>query len=206
MLPPIGISYTIMNNAKALKKVDKEYPKAGIIKKSLYTIGYSMMYMTQEIFSLTDVNDVVVIGTIFTRGENAIDIQGNKQPKLDQSISFGGAAIPFVIGALVKKFVDGIQLANKISKRTSLAENFYKKVGWNVDHIDGINFNNPVSGVTLDSDTVLYQWTIDGKLVDYFTNSPINKDWGIPQMPDGTPAFTDKLTGQLKPRTLIKVE
>jgi hypothetical protein len=25
-------------------------------------------------------------------------------------------------------------------------------------------------------------------------------------MPDGTPAFTDKLTGQLKPRTLIKVE
>jgi hypothetical protein len=129
MLPPIGISYTIMNNAKALKKVDKEYPKAGIIKKSLYTNGYSMMYMTQEIFSLTDVNDVVVIGTIFTRGENAIDIQGNKQPKLDQSISFGGATIPFVIGALVKKFVDGIQLANKISKRTSLAENFYKKVG-----------------------------------------------------------------------------
>ena len=48
--------------------------------------------------------------------------------------------------------------------------------------------------------------TIDGKLGDYFTNSPINKDVGILQMPDGTPAFTDKLTGQLKPRTLIKVE
>ena len=156
MLPPIGISYTIMNNAKALKKVDKEYPKAGIIKKSFYTIGYSMMYMTQDILSLTDVNDAVVIGTTFTRGENAIDIHGNKQSKLDQFISFWGVAIPFVSGALVKKFVDGILLANKISKRTSLAENFYKKVGGNVDHIDGINFNNPVSGVTLESHTVLY--------------------------------------------------
>ena len=75
--------------------------------------------MTQDILSLTDVNDAVVIGTTFTRGENAIDINGNKKSKLDQSISFGGAAIPFVSGALIKKIGDGIQLANRISKRTS---------------------------------------------------------------------------------------
>jgi RHS repeat-associated protein len=204
--PSFGNYYVITNNVKALKKVDKEYPKAGIVKKSLYTIGYSMMYMVQDFLSLTDFNDAVVIGTTFTRGENAIDIYGNKQSKLDQSISFGGAAIPLISGALVKKIGDGIQLANRMAKRTSIAENFYKKVGGNVDHIDGIDFSKPVSGVTLDSDTVLYQWTIDGKLGDYFTNSPVNKDLGIPRMPDGTPAYFDKATNVKKPRTLVKVE
>lgn len=93
-----------------------------------------------------------------------------------------------------------------IQERLSLAENFYKEVGGNARDINGINFSNSVSKIPLDGNLKLYQWTIDGKLGDYFSLSPNAKALGIPQMADGTPAFFDRMTGEMLPRTLMQIE
>ena len=126
MIPPMGMFYFMNNGAKAIKKVEKEYPKASVNERSLYVLGYSQMFMIQDFLSLTDVNDAVVIGTTFTRGENAIDIQGNKQSKIDQSISFAGALLPVISGALLKKVGDIITISSKLDNAASRINNLLK--------------------------------------------------------------------------------
>jgi hypothetical protein len=84
-------------------------------------------------------------------------------------------------------------------------KSFYKSVGGNVRDVGGINLSEKVSAVGLNSNTKLYQWTIDGKLGDYFSPTKDAKNLGLPQMPDGTPAYFDKATNTLKPRTLVEV-
>jgi hypothetical protein len=94
----------------------------------------------------------------------------------------------------------------KMLKRFSLAESFYKKYGGKVSHTNGINFVNKVFTKTFNEKSSLYQWTINGKLGDYFTDSPSSKNLGLPQMPDGTPAYWDDVAKGYKARTLVKVE
>ena len=68
-----------------------------------------------------------------------------------------------------------------------------------------VHFSKSVSEVSLDSKSKLYQWTIDGKLGEYFSTSKSAKNLGLPQMADGTPAYMDRVTNTLKPRTLVEV-
>ena len=56
-----------------------------------------------DLLEVTDVNDAFIIATTFTRGNNAIDVKGNKVNQTDQTMAFGGAAVPFVSGALLRK-------------------------------------------------------------------------------------------------------
>lgn len=100
----------------------------------------------------------------------------------------------------------GMGLAEKIATRTNFASSFYENVGGDVRDIGGINLTKKVSAINLNSNTKLYQWTIDGKLGDYFSPKKDAKNLGLPQMSDGTPAYFDKTTNSLKPRTLVEVE
>lgn len=53
--------------------------------------------------SFTDVNDATVLTTMFTRGSNAVNIDGSKATGLDKTFALGGALIPFVSGSAIKK-------------------------------------------------------------------------------------------------------
>ena len=136
-LPPVGFSWTFGNTVRGLKKVNAEQPKASATKQALYAVRYGLLYTSQDIASLTDINDAVVIGTTFTRSGNAIDIYGDKQSKLDKTLSFAGAILPFVSGsALIKigklieatKKLDGVALKidNLLKNSKSLRESFNK--------------------------------------------------------------------------------
>lgn len=99
----------------------------------------------------------------------------------------------------------GMALTEKIAARSNFAKSFYESVGGNVRDVSGINLSEKVSAVGLNTNTKLYQWTIDGKLGDYFSPTKNGKNLGLPQMPDGTPAYFDRATNTLKPRTLVEV-
>jgi hypothetical protein len=53
--------------------------------------------------SLTDFNDAIILGTWITRGENAIDIDGNITSSSDRNWALAGAVIPFVSGSAINK-------------------------------------------------------------------------------------------------------
>lgn len=120
ILPPIGISYTIKNASKAIRKVDEEYPKASANKKALYSIGYSLLYLTQDILSLTDVNDGLIIGTSFVG--NPIDVYGDKQSNEQVSNALKGAMIPVVSGSSVGNL-------GKALEKVEDGKKFYRYVG-----------------------------------------------------------------------------
>ena len=119
-----GIGWRIGILVKSINKVDSEMPKASLVKKVAATTGYSLLYSSQDIASLTDVNDAVMIGTTLTRGEDGIDIYGEKTSTFDKTLAFGGAVLPFVSGAALKKVGDLIQAGNKIEKELK----FFKSV------------------------------------------------------------------------------
>lgn len=66
-----------------------------------------------NILSFTDVNDATVIATSFTRGSNAINIDGTKATTSDKFFAMAGAALPFVSGSAVKKAVGAV--ADKVA-------------------------------------------------------------------------------------------
>jgi RHS repeat-associated protein len=99
---------------KGSKKVNKDYPEASVNKKALYTVGYSLLYFTQDILSLTDVNDAVIIGTAFTG--KAIDVHGDLQSAENVKIALQGAMIPVVSGSAVGKLDNIAKDLNGASK------------------------------------------------------------------------------------------
>jgi RHS repeat-associated protein len=117
---------------------------------------------------------------------------------IQTSVDVLSSVVPVEKGAMMA--IEALQLS-----RTKLASSFYKAVGGNVRDITGINFSKSVSEVSLDSKSKLFQWTIDGKLGEYFSTSKSAKNLGLPQMADGTPAYMDRITNTLKPRTLVEV-
>jgi hypothetical protein len=115
MLPPIGMNYTAQNAKKAVEKVDKEMPKASSLKKFFSILGYSLLYTTQDILSLTDVNDAVIIGKSFTG--KSIDVHGDPQSGEDVANAYRGALLPIVSGGALSKVGKGLDDAAKsISK------------------------------------------------------------------------------------------
>ncbi|RYZ55612.1 MAG: hypothetical protein EOP49_02500, partial [Sphingobacteriales bacterium] len=145
--------------------------------------------------------DIPSIGFNWTKGfhvDSKSATTGNLSFK-DGMRVLDGVTTMFAIGEL--NAVRGI-----VGERIKLSEKFYKAVGGKIEQISGINPYKAVSKVELTQERALYQWSIDGKLGDYFTTSPNNRKLGLPVMADGTPAYRDIATGQLKPRTLVKVE
>jgi RHS repeat-associated protein len=121
ILPPIGVAYTSQTIKKAIKKVDKEMPKASSLKKALYTFGYSLLYSTQDVLSLTDVNDAVIIGTAFTG--RSFDVYGNPQSGEDVTDALRGAMLPVVSGSGLKKIGNELDnVAKSISKIKKAAD------------------------------------------------------------------------------------
>jgi hypothetical protein len=53
--------------------------------------------------SLTDLNDATVIATTFTRGSNAVNIDGSQATGLDKTFALGGVLIPFVSGSAIRR-------------------------------------------------------------------------------------------------------
>lgn len=114
MLPPMGLNYWSSNTSNSIQKVEKEHPKANVIEGSLYTLGYSLMFLSQDITSLTDINDATIIGTSFTRGENAIDVYGEKASNTDKAFAFAGAALPIISGSAIKKIGNIFEVAHAV--------------------------------------------------------------------------------------------
>ena len=137
-----------------------------------------------------DFKDNVINGDGFTRSEYFAEIGTD-------ALLAKGLGKAFTV-------TKGMVLAERIAARTNFATAFYEGVGGNVRDVGGINLAEKVSSVGLSSNTKLYQWTIDCKLGDYFSPTKDAKNLGLPQMADGTPAYFDKTTNALKPRTLVE--
>ncbi len=58
-----------------------------------------------KVLGFTDVNDATVLTTMFTRGSNAVNIDGSKATTSDKVFAMAGAVLPFVSGSAVKKAV-----------------------------------------------------------------------------------------------------
>ncbi len=125
-LPPVGFSWLFGNTVKGLNKVNAEHPKASVTKQALYAVGYGLLYTSQDIASVTDINDAVVIGTTFSRKGDAIDVYGNKQSNLDKTLSFTGAVIPFVSGAAIIKLGKLIEVTKKLDGAALKIDNLLK--------------------------------------------------------------------------------
>ena len=57
-------------------------------------LGTTMVNRTADMATYTDANDAVVAGTTFTRGRNAINIDGSKASTSDKVAAFAGLALP----------------------------------------------------------------------------------------------------------------
>jgi hypothetical protein len=57
----------------------------------------------------TDLNDATILATAITRKGEAVDVNGNSVSALDISFAVGGAAIPFVSGAVIKSIANNIK-------------------------------------------------------------------------------------------------
>lgn len=138
----------------------------------------------------TAFTDMVVNGVMLASGEKLL-AGLTAESQLTKQAVFNRAAVGRSTGSA--------------ATRQATAESFYKSVNGNVRDVSGINLTREVSPVGLNSNTKLYQWTIDGKMGDYFSTSANAKNLGLPQMADGTPAYFDRTTNALKPRTLMEV-
>ncbi len=67
-----------------------------------------------DLLEVTDVDDAFVIATTITRGKNAIGVKGEKVTSTDQKFAFGGAFVPFVSGALLRKVAKGLKGGEKV--------------------------------------------------------------------------------------------
>jgi RHS repeat-associated protein len=66
-----------------------------------------------KILGFTDVNDATVLTTMFTRGSNAVNIDGSKATTSDKFFAGAGALLPLVSGSAVKKVVGAV--ADKVA-------------------------------------------------------------------------------------------
>jgi RHS repeat-associated protein len=114
-LPPAGLSWSLGNATKAMKKVDADMPKASATVKTLSVIGYSLMYATQDILSLTDANDAVIIGTSVLG--NPVDVRGTPQSDTEITNALRGAMIPVVSGSSVGNLVEELTEAVAAEKK-----------------------------------------------------------------------------------------
>ena len=117
-LPPIGTSWSVQNTSKAMKKVNEEMPKASTFTKALYGLGYTLLYSTQDILEVTDVNDAVIIVTAFSG--SPINVKGEVQLQEDVETAFQGAMIPFVSGSAIKKTDKALEKVAEINNKTGV--------------------------------------------------------------------------------------
>ncbi len=98
-----GAEPTAANYARAIATVITEHPDAEGIKRELLVASYATFYDALDVTEFTDVNDAAVIVTTFTRGEDAITINGKPATGLDKTFAFGGAMLPFISGSAFKR-------------------------------------------------------------------------------------------------------
>ncbi len=81
-----------------------------------------------NLLSLTDINDVTVLATTITRGNNAVNIDGTKASVLDKIFAAGGAAIPYVSGSAIKRVGNTIGEALYLTNNFVEGNKFWQKV------------------------------------------------------------------------------
>ncbi|MBB4038360.1 uncharacterized protein RhaS with RHS repeats [Dysgonomonas hofstadii] len=109
--PPFDPSY--YRQAAANNQADK------VIKENSSTLQKNG---TLVVASMSDVNDAVVLGTVITRGSNAINIDGTPASGVDIGFAAVGAVIPVVSGSLLKGIVKSIGKALGIVSDAKKAE------------------------------------------------------------------------------------
>jgi hypothetical protein len=76
--------------------------------------------------TFTDANDAVVVATTFTRGSNAVNIDGTKTTTGDKIAAFAGLLAPGVSGSTIKKAFGAISDALGITKKADNLGNPFK--------------------------------------------------------------------------------
>ena len=81
------------------------------VEKSKLTKQESRNYdkrVAGSVASMTDLNDFTVLTTMFTRGGNAVNLDGTKASTTDKVFAAAGIAIPFVAGAVIENAVEEV--------------------------------------------------------------------------------------------------
>ena len=81
-------------------------------------IGTTMLNRTADAATLTDANDAVVVATTFTRGSNAVNIDGTKATTGDKIAAFVGLLAPGVSGSTFKKGIGAVGDALGLTKKS----------------------------------------------------------------------------------------
>jgi RHS repeat-associated protein len=153
-ISPIGWIWSLLSADKATKKVEKQYPKAKLAQKAAYTMGYQAFYMTQDIVSMSDVNDAFIIGTA-TFG-TPIDVYGVPQSKEAVVDAYRGILLPVMSGSSIRKITQGAD-AYKLAKRIEGRKSLAKRWGLEMEYVD---FNKQVFTETLEEGTELIQYRL----------------------------------------------
>ncbi len=87
-----------------------------------------------DLSEFTDLNDATILGTTITRGNEAIDIKGNRVTATDQTFAAAGAFIPFVSGSGVRKLMKGgldmFQITAKMNRMGLKAFQAFNQASW----------------------------------------------------------------------------
>lgn len=109
-MPGFGmtIGYTTDNAVKSYMEARRDHPGAPSWKIAAFATGNGLKNLGVDIMSMSDVDDAVILGTMITRGTDAIDLKGNKTTSVDKGFAIAGAFIPFASGSLIKKIMSPI--------------------------------------------------------------------------------------------------
>ncbi len=103
-----------LNEVATVKSQHPEWSNARVL-------GTTLVNRTTDMATYTDANDAVVIGTTFTRGSNAVNLDGTKATTGDKIAAFAGLALPSLSGSTIKKAFGAIGDALGLSTKADNA-------------------------------------------------------------------------------------
>lgn len=104
-----------LNEAASLRSQHPGWSNARVI-------GTTMLNRSADVATYTDANDAVVIGTTFTRGNNAVNIDGTQATTGDKVAAFAGLLVPAISGSTFKKGLGAIGDVLGIGKKVEKVE------------------------------------------------------------------------------------
>ncbi len=111
-----------------LQQIDRVW---GEFEQGYYALGNALKEAVLTIFSYTDVNDAVVLGSTVIPGVTAVNVNGAPATVVDKTFAFMGAFIPVVSGSTIKGVAkEGIEIGGEFIQRNFQNLEKIKNAAW----------------------------------------------------------------------------